>query len=219
MRSPADRRAGAASRELRHGCRRRPRCGSLGRVIAKATAPATPSPAPLSPAALSTAALSTAPMPTERRRRELQRHLRWLGADPELAEDLAQETLLRLWRTPPAARDDEAVAAWLRAVARNLFRSAAVAPRPGVPLDDEALLEAAWRAFARGDGGDARRAALDDCLRQLPARARQVVELHYRHGLGHAEIADAAGLRPAGVKRLLQRTRALLADCIERRTR
>lgn len=160
-----------------------------------------------------------APASDEGQRHGLRRFLRWLGADSWLADELAQEALLRLWRSPPAHGDDPAVAAaWLRTTARNLFRSAAARPRPGVPLDDAVLLEAAWRQFARNDAGDHRLAALAECLPLLPERARAALDLHYRHGQDHRALAAALGLRPAGIKRLLQRTRLLLADCIARRT-
>ncbi len=160
----------------------------------------------------------TDPQPSERRRHDVERFLRWLGADEPLAADLAQETLLRLWQRPPRGRDEATIAAWVRTVARNLFRSAAASERPGVPLDDAALLEAAWRRFTERDRDGALGAALADCLERLPERTRRTVELHYREGLSHEELAAALGRTTVAVRSLLQRTRARLADCIDERT-
>lgn len=150
------------------------------------------------------------------RRSSLVRFLRWLGADRELAADLAHEAMLRLLQAPPDAKDEATVASWLRRVARNLFISARTRAREGVPLDDIALLDAAWRKFTAEDrdAGDARLRALESCLGTLSDRTRQALALHYRHGLTHEELASALGMRVAGTRRLLERARLALATCI-----
>ena len=168
----------------------------------------------------SRAGASRGPASDERFRIELQRFARWLGADGAAAAELAQAALVKLWQTPPLARDDQQIASWLRTVVRNEFLSqAALAKRQGVPLADAVLLETAWRNFARDDGGDSRMAALDECLERLPARCRQAVELHYKHGSGHKELGSLLRMSASGVKRLLARSRQLLADCIDERVR
>ena len=49
------------------------------------------------------------------------RYVRFLGANPELAEDITQETFLALLRHPLKRQDEKATKAWLRATARNLY--------------------------------------------------------------------------------------------------
>jgi RNA polymerase sigma-70 factor (ECF subfamily) len=154
-----------------------------------------------------------------RHQRGLWRFLRWLGADPVLADDLLQDTFLRFLQRPPADRSDAAVAAWLRTTATNLFRSSGRRARAGVQVDDAEVLEAVWQEHARDDGGDGYQEALAACLQALPERTRQALELRYRHALGEGELAIALGLRPGGVKTLLRRARELLAECIRRRER
>lgn len=52
-------------------------------------------------------------------RRRLVRYVRSLGHDPDLAEDVVQEALLKTLRAAPDLPDDEALTAWLFRVARN----------------------------------------------------------------------------------------------------
>ena len=151
--------------------------------------------------------------------RGVWRFLRWLGADPALADDLLQEAFLLLLQRPPADRSEPAVAAWLRTTAANLFRSSGRRARWGVPLHDGDLLDAVWQENAGNDGGDGDQEALALCLEQLPERTRQALDLRYRHGLAEPALAAALGLRAGGVKTLLRRARELLAQCIRAKTR
>lgn len=152
-----------------------------------------------------------------RHQRGLWRHLRFLGAPPGLADDLTQETFLALLRRPPEDRGDDALGAWLRGTARNLFRSSGRAPRPGVVLADEQRIEDAWVALESHDRGDARRAALDACLQRLDGRARHALELRYSKGASREQMGRELGVSPEGVKTLLRRIRDELRRCIERR--
>ncbi len=147
----------------------------------------------------------------------LWRHLRLCGAPADLADDLTQETLLRLCERPPEARGDAALAGWLRATARNLLANSRRRP-PGLPLDDEAA-EAAQAAYDRGDGGEHYRRALAVCLAALPAREQQALALRYAAGGSRAAVGKALQLADEGVKTLLRRARARLQACLHRRER
>ena len=153
----------------------------------------------------------------QRQQRAVWRFVRWLGADPALADDITQEAFVRLLqqrRRRRALPDDEAqLRAWLCTTARNLFQTTRARARAGVPLED---LDALLLAFERHGGGD-ELDALDECLAALPARARAALDLHYRLRLAHRDVAAALGMKPAGVKGLLARVRAALARCIDER--
>lgn len=154
-----------------------------------------------------------------RHQRDVWRFLRWLGADRALADDLLQETFVRLLRrrrdegTLPT--DDRAMRAWLATTARNLFANARRRARAGVPLDDDATLVAVFERDIASR--DERIDALNECLAALPERSRAALDLHYRDRLDHRRLGAAFGLRAAGVKAMLRRLRRALADCIERR--
>ncbi len=59
---------------------------------------------------------------------------------------------------------------------------------------------------------------LQDCLRGLEGRARELCDLRYQHDLKPAAIADAVGMTANSVAKALQRIRDQLRDCIERKT-
>lgn len=141
------------------------------------------------------------------------RHLRLLGAAPALAEDLRQETFLRLLRTPPDDRGDAALGAWLRTTARNLYFAARRA-RGGLERDDIAI-----EAVAATDDLEARSylAALRDCLLALDPRERRAIEMRYAPGGDRRQVAEALGIEDEGAKSLLRRLRARLVDCVARR--
>lgn len=146
---------------------------------------------------------------------EVWRHLRFLGATAELADDLTQETFLQLLRAPFEDRGPQARAGWLRTVARNLYvKSFRRPPWPTAEVDE---LEAAWQGFAGDDAGDTAIAHLRTCLEQLDGRARQAIELHYEQRRSRSHIGERLGIGEDGVKSLLRRTRTLLRECIERR--
>ncbi|MDJ0523404.1 MAG: sigma-70 family RNA polymerase sigma factor [Planctomycetota bacterium] len=148
---------------------------------------------------------------------ELWRYLRYLGSDAARAEDLVQETFLRVWRRPFEERNRRSTAAYLRTVARNLFVSDIRRRRSRPVFQDLDEADAAWNAHAGGDGGERWRAALTTCLETLTDRARQVLGLFYGARRSRAAVGREAGMTEHGVKTLLRRTRSKLRTCIERK--
>lgn len=141
-----------------------------------------------------------------------------LGADPATAEDLAQETLLTVWRRAALYTAEKGSAAtWIFAIARNLridrlrrevpwqelpeerFESAAEDPGP-----DEALFESERQARVRA------------ALAGLPPEQQEVVVLSYIEGLSHGEIAERLQVPLGTVKSRMriayQKIRAGLED-------
>jgi RNA polymerase sigma-70 factor (ECF subfamily) len=143
---------------------------------------------------------------------ELRRGFRRRGADAELAEDLLQETFLRLHARGDALAEAERVGAWVQRVADNVLidhrrRRAPLAreladPSDEAPEEDVPATVAGW---------------LPAFVRELPAEAREALELHELEGLTHAEIAARTGLSVSGVKSRVQRgrerLRAALLQC------
>lgn len=154
---------------------------------------------------------------------QIYRYLRYLGAPLHVAEDLAQETFVVAFQKSSQGKDSEIThqAAWLRGVARNLFlvhcRQARATP---VHLDMEFVEQADgfWARTFPGatDAGD-HLEALRQCLAALPQRERKMVDLQYRLKKSRGELAAQAGLTEEGVKTMMRRLRAALAQCIENR--
>jgi RNA polymerase sigma-70 factor (ECF subfamily) len=133
----------------------------------------------------------------------------------DVAEDLLEETWLRLVTRAGTLVDDARLAPWLFAVARNLYfswrRSRAVDDRRTSDLDP------AWPAPERGDSPfeAVARAELERrveaALARLPLRDREVLLLVGVEGLTPSEAAGVCGLPPVTVRARLHRARERLA--------
>jgi len=154
---------------------------------------------------------------------ELHRYLRYLGADRSAADDLVQETFLAAFQSShaPLPTHPRAGAAWLRGIARNLFlrhcrKQARTRVRANSQLVEQA--EATWNSeFLRdGDGFDYVE-ALRRCLESLSERQRHVLDLRYESKTPRATMAQRLEMTENGVKSLLRRIRARLADCVRKR--
>lgn len=169
-----------------------------------AAAPDRPAEAPAATAALQAGLIS------------VRRYLRFLGCrDDELA-DVAHDAMLAGLARWPAER---LPVPWLLATARNLWKKRLRAHRRRRELFDIERLDAMWIEQAGPDLGDGLAAALRECVDGLPARSRETLTLRYRDGLERDAIAARVGLAGEGVKSLLARVRAALADCVRRRMR
>ncbi len=146
--------------------------------------------------------------------------MRRSGADDAAAEELAQETLLMVWRK--AAQFDPATAgagAWIFTIARNLRvdalrRERGVSARAG-DIDAEFLIDGAPTpdAVLAGQQADARvRAA----LKELSAEQKRVIELSFYQERAHGDIAAVLGIPLGTVKSRLRlamsKLRILLDD-------
>ena len=125
----------------------------------------------------------------------------------EDAEDITQETFLRLVRAAPVFRDEDHCRAWLLHVAMNCTRSLFRRPwrRRDLPLE-----EAANAAVPDGERGDVLEAVLN-----LPERYRAPVHLFYYEGLTVEQIAKILGLREGAVRTRLSRARGMLRDMLK----
>lgn len=131
------------------------------------------------------------------------------------AEDIAQESFLRLWRNPRQVRDGKALRSWLMRVASNL---AVDRYRRQGPVDGGELPDTA--DDAPGPELSLRRAnvtaVVDAAIAGLPERQRLALVLSHYEGCGNPEIAFALDVSVEAVESLLARARrslkAVLAD-------
>jgi len=144
------------------------------------------------------------------------RYLRSLGAPADLAEDLLQDTFLVALRRLTHDDGDAAVATFLRQTARHLY----LRRRRDQGRREELLVELAdqlWQRDCQADGGERWLALLAACVATLEGRPRQAVQRIYGDGAPRQLVARELGMKENGLKTLLQRVRALLRECIERR--
>lgn len=132
----------------------------------------------------------------------LQAYLMRQGADPAMAEEIAQDALVTLWRK--SALFDPAkssLSTWLYRIARNrridlLRRDRSTATEPDDPVfdmvdeaDPEGEMDAAQREHA-----------VRIAMQSLPEEQLSLVRMAFFEGLSHSEIADATGLPLGTVK-------------------
>jgi RNA polymerase sigma factor (sigma-70 family) len=135
-----------------------------------------------------------------------------------VAEDLTQETFLRLARHAPTLPPDTVLAAWLFTVARNLcvsWRRWRVLDRLAGPRwAESAETVEATTPHDEAVGHEAR-ARLERALGALPPKHREVLLLVAVEQLEPADAARALSISPENLRQRLARARAALASSLE----
>lgn len=138
---------------------------------------------------------------------------RLLGDDAE-AEDVAQETLLKLWRE--AGRFDPSrglLSTWLYRITTNLaldrLRARARSPITTAAADQLPEPAAPPNALS-GEGANGLSARVDRALQRLPERQRLALVLCHFEGLSMAEAGGIMGISVEAVESLLARGRRSL---------
>lgn len=138
-----------------------------------------------------------------------------LGASPAVAEDLAQEALLSLWRKAHLFDPAKASAAtWLFTIARNL-RIDAIRRERRPELDPEDFMPEAARGADDGLTMAQDEARLRAALQGLPADQIQVIELSFFADKPHSQIAAELGIPLGTVKSRLRLAMARLKRGLE----
>jgi len=151
-------------------------------------------------------------------------YLRSLVADPELAEDLAQDTFLAAQGGLDGFDRGGNFGAWLRGIARNkaLESRRAEARRPVIA--NSSIVEGMEEVYARLDptradrpDWSARAALVRECAGRLSAMLRGAVEEVYDRGRSLRGAAEALGVSFEALAQRLSRARALIRDCVQLR--
>lgn len=139
------------------------------------------------------------------------------GADATTAEELAQETLLTVWRKASLYSGERGSATtWIFTIARNL-------------RIDRLRREMTWVELPEGHGEEAssdplpdedleskeRRKRVQAALATLPADQHEVVLLSYIEGLSHSEIAERLSLPLGTVKSRMRLAYLKIREAVE----
>lgn len=139
---------------------------------------------------------------------------RMLRDDAE-AEDVAQETFLRLWRLGATLEiGPQGLRPWLRRVASNLCIDR-MRGRSKVSVTDELPeVPEAPRQLAAMEA-DETRVRVDQALKTLPERQRQALVLFHFEGMSQVEVGQAMGISDEAVESLLARARRQLKTALQ----
>lgn len=139
------------------------------------------------------------------------------GADASTAEELAQETLLTVWRKASLYSDDKGSATtWIFTIARNLRidrlrKEVAWQPLPEDNDQQPSPDPAPDEELSERERGERVRAM----LAELPADQAEVVTLAFVEGLSHSEIATKLGLPLGTVKSRMRLAYQKIRDALE----
>ena len=135
-------------------------------------------------------------------------------------EDVAQDVVVRLYRSLGDYRIERPFLPFLRGVARH-----AVADLWRARARDERRMnafQALVEAQLAGDPGerhlDVQKDRLRRCMDRLPARQREIVALRYERGLDSAGIAREVAQSAVSVRQALSRIRRTLRACVQATT-
>jgi RNA polymerase sigma-70 factor, ECF subfamily len=142
---------------------------------------------------------------------QLRAYLRRVSGDSATADDLLQESYLRLLRAPLAAATEDHRRHYLFRIATNLLRDHfRAAKRSTTELPDLPSKTSAAKDLDLAHD-------LEPLLLQLKPRERELLWLAYVEGYRHDEIAKSISCRAASVRPMLFRARAKLAELLRAR--
>jgi RNA polymerase sigma-70 factor, ECF subfamily len=136
-----------------------------------------------------------------------------LMRDRDLAQDVLQDAMTRIWRKAHLfdASKGNAIA-WMAVVTRNCALSRiSAAPPTSSSLAEEGVIAA---VEARSSDDPVTAADVRQCLKKLSEKYRKCVTLIYLHGLSYEELAVQMGAPLGSVKSWVHRAVRELAVCM-----
>lgn len=150
-------------------------------------------------------------------------------ADTALAEDLAQEVFLRIYRARQGYEPTAKLSTWIFQIANNLASNSRRSKGRKKEVQFQ-LGNSGSQSLNLGEGGVADKSGLmptrqidknelqervQQALGHLNERQRMAVLLHRFEGMSYADIADTMQLSTQAVKSLLSRARENLREVLE----
>ena len=135
--------------------------------------------------------------------------MRRFSRDNNLADDLAQQTFLRVWMNLKSLKEAKAFAGWLKKIAVSIWLQ-------HLRKNDVLNFSEEWDDTERSSTETPALAMdLDQALSLLPEPVRLCLVLSYQEGMSHEEISKATelalGTTKSHIKRGSEKLRSLLA--------
>lgn len=154
--------------------------------------------------------------------------LRWMG-NPRIAEEVAQDVFLAIYRALPRFRGESRVSTWIfritvnhcknRKLYRNRRKFESHEPLEGIPRDDDGPSRQIPSQGPGTDQGSHRSEAeeiLNEALSRLDEDQRTIILLRDIQDLSYEEISEILDLPRGTVKSRLHRARAELTKLVSR---
>lgn len=151
--------------------------------------------------------------------RDLLRYVLSFVPNAADARDIVQNTAVALWKKNDRYDQNEPFSPWACRFALNEIREfLRKEARWRRFLDDEVIDMLESRRTEMSRELDERRIHLRDCLRKLPDKQKVIIEGYYFKDQTIEELAETSGRTVDAVYKALQRIRAALMQCVNRRT-
>jgi RNA polymerase sigma-70 factor (ECF subfamily) len=138
--------------------------------------------------------------------------------DAASAEEITQETFLRIWKALPSYRGDASLSTWIYAITRNrcLTGRKELHDRQAVSIEEPGVKAAVDSWLASKPEGRQRLPDSATLLAQLSPPYREALRLFYLEEKSYEEVAAMLGLPLGTVKTYLHRARKQLAESMTR---
>ncbi|MEI6487037.1 MAG: sigma-70 family RNA polymerase sigma factor [Sphingomonadales bacterium] len=143
----------------------------------------------------------------------LRAYGRSLSGNPDLADDLVQETMLKAWMARDRFVAGSSMRAWTHVILRNAYFS--IVRRARFKGDWDELAADLLLAVPASQEGHIALHDLQRALRQLPAEQREALILIGASGMSCEEVAAISGCAVGTVKSRVARARAALRGLLD----
>ena len=139
--------------------------------------------------------------------------VRRLAGDPDLAEDIAQEVWIQIFRALPSYRGESQFGTWAHRIAVNRTLNALRRTRRLTKIETD--IEEETVSVEHGGEQAMLRSVIDAAAAKLSPGARTVFLMHDVEGYTHVEIAETLGVAVGTCKGRLSIARAKLRAVLE----
>lgn len=133
-------------------------------------------------------------------------------------DDLVQDIAVAVFESFDKYDPERPFVQWAMGVARNQFKNYLRKRQKHLAVFDPETIEVLETAFAELPAEAVHELDfLQDCLKKLDAKGRQLCELRYQEDMKPAAISEAIKMSGTAVRKSLQRIREQLRACVERK--
>jgi len=129
-------------------------------------------------------------------------HVRRMVVDHDDADDLIQDTFVKVWKNLPGFRNDAQLYTWMYRIATNecITFLNKKKQKNNIPLDDVAYELADTLADSSYFNGDQAQLKLQQAILTLPEKQRLVFNMKYYDDMKYEEMSDVLGTSVGALK-------------------
>lgn len=129
-------------------------------------------------------------------------HIRRMVIDHDDADDIVQDTFVKIWKNLPGFRSDAQLYTWMYRIATNecITFLNKKKQRNNIPLDDVAYELADTLTDSGYFNGDKAQMKLQQAILTLPEKQRLVFNMKYYEDMKYEEISDVLGTSVGALK-------------------